>query len=651
MKQMNWKTWIVPGLAACIALLFLGRSLSDPEYQKAEWKVEAFGQLPVQVGGRIKPMDTVARVNLMLFSERQSLAAKMIPNNPDGYELTATEWLMDVAMDPETAADYRIFKLIFPDDLGLTGLQREDTRHYSYRELEPYIPEIVVAFQGITAEPPQRTAYERQIVRLHNNLVRYQRLTQSFHPAGHLDDLDQFYQGFMDSIPAGMRAFHDQQAGREFDESAFNRFMGFMIQFQNMAQNADLRLVPPPSAEAFEEGDWTNIGLSMMNTIRTQMIDPYASAYARMTQTYQEGDSEAFNDTVAGLNAAFKERYADQVPRVHFEYGFNTMSPFLQSIVLYVLVFLVVCISWLIAPRELGRFAFWLILFTFLFHTFGLVARMYIQGRPPVTNLYSSAIFVGWGAVLLCLILERIYKNGIGSATGSLIGFATLIVAHNLALTSGDTLEMMRAVLDSNFWLATHVIVITIGYSAMFVAGALAIFFLIKGILSKDFSKREAKAINGMVYGIICFAALFSLVGTILGGIWADQSWGRFWGWDPKENGALLIVLIAAIILHVRWGKLATERGMMSLAIFGNVVTSWSWFGTNMLGVGLHSYGFMDKAFMALMTFWGSQAVFMALAAVPYSWWRSEFGQSMATRQQRKQKPKPASVPEPAETT
>src|SRR5437763_1739057 len=86
-------------------------------------------------------------------------------------------------------------------------------------------------------------------------------------------------------------------------------------------------------------------------------------------------------------------------------------------------------------------------------------------------------------------------------------------------------------------------------------------------------------------------------VGTVLGGIWADQSWGRFWGWDPKENGAVLIVLWCAIILHARWGGFIRQRGLMVMAIFGNVVTSFSWFGVNMLGVGLHSYGFMQKAF------------------------------------------------------
>ena len=262
-----------------------------------------------------------------------------------------------------------------------------------------------------------------------------------------------------------------------------------------------------------------------------------------------------------------------------------------------------------------------------MIHTFGLVARMYIQDRYGVfvTNLYSSAVFVGWGAVLLGVLIERFFKNGIGASMAAMVGFCTLIIAHHLSM-SGDTLEMMRAVLDSNFWLATHVTVITLGYSAMFFAGALAIMFAVQGVFSKTFTKQSAKSLSAMVYGITCFAALFSLVGTILGGIWADQSWGRFWGWDPKENGALMIVIMGAIYLHARWGGICKERGLMALAICGNIVTAWSWFGTNLLGVGLHSYGFTSSGALWTAGFALSQVIFIGLVLLPWRYWQSEFG-------------------------
>jgi cytochrome c biogenesis factor len=131
------------------------------------------------------------------------------------------------------------------------------------------------------------------------------------------------------------------------------------------------------------------------------------------------------------------------------------------------------------------------------------------------------------------------------------------------------------------------------------------------------------KALTRMVYAVVCFATLFSFIGTVLGGIWADQSWGRFWGWDPKENGALLIVLWNAIILHARWGGMLRDRGIMNLAVFGNIVTAFSWFGVNMLGIGLHSYGFMDAAFKWLMLFIGSQVAIILLGMLPLKAWRS----------------------------
>jgi cytochrome c-type biogenesis protein CcsB len=291
--------------------------------------------------------------------------------------------------------------------------------------------------------------------------------------------------------------------------------------------------------------------------------------------------------------------------------------------------------------ESLRRSAYYLVIFAGLVHTFGLIYRMVLAGRPPVTNLYSSAIFIGWAAMVFGVIIERVYRFGVGIIVAAFAGFMTLLIAHNLAL-GGDTMEMLQAVLDTNFWLSTHVVVVTLGYASTFFAGLLAIIYIFSGLFTPLLKERLAtrvstgpgtarpdsgieigKAIGKMVYGIVCFATLFSFVGTVLGGIWADQSWGRFWGWDPKENGALLIVLWNATILHARWGGMIRERGLMNMAVFGNIITSFSWFGVNMLGIGLHSYGFMDSAFKWLMLFVGSQLAILAIGLLPLSMWRS----------------------------
>jgi ABC-type transport system involved in cytochrome c biogenesis permease subunit len=341
-----------------------------------------------------------------------------------------------------------------------------------------------------------------------------------------------------------------------------------------------------------------------------------------MATAFKKGDMSGFNQQLAGYRASLAPDFSAALKKAGHEVFYNQMEPFYKAMVIYVLAGLLACLSWFNLSETLRRSAVWLVGLAFVIHTAGLIFRMALEGRPPVTNLYSSAIFIGWGAVVLGLVLERLHRNGIGAFAASGIGFITLIIAHNLSL-GGDTMEMMRAVLDTNFWLATHVVVVTLGYASTFVAGFLALIYIVRGVFTKTLDAATGKSLARMVYGIVCFATLFSFVGTVLGGIWADQSWGRFWGWDPKENGALIIVLWNALVLHLRWGGMIRERGLINCAIFGNVVTSWSWFGVNMLGIGLHSYGFTEAAFRWLMLFVVSQIGFIVLGLLPKSMWKS----------------------------
>jgi ABC-type transport system involved in cytochrome c biogenesis permease subunit len=306
--------------------------------------------------------------------------------------------------------------------------------------------------------------------------------------------------------------------------------------------------------------------------------------------------------------------------RVNFEAFFNNFSPFYYCAVLYLVAFILGCASWLGWSKPLRRASIWLICFTFLVHTFALAARLYISGRPPVTNLYSSAVFIGWAAVLLAMVLEFIFRLGSGNVVAAVIGFLTLVVAHQLSL-DGDTLIVMQAVLDTQFWLATHVVCITFGYATTFLAGAFGIMYIVLGHVLSALNQDERKQLSRMIYGTLCFAILFSFVGTVLGGLWADDSWGRFWGWDPKENGALIIVLYNALVLHARWGAMVKGRGLATLAIGGNIVTAWSWFGVNELGVGLHAYGASERATaLWLLAFALTQLVLIAFGLMPRRW-------------------------------
>jgi ABC-type transport system involved in cytochrome c biogenesis permease subunit len=381
------------------------------------------------------------------------------------------------------------------------------------------------------------------------------------------------------------------------------------------------RVVPRTQGEGALR-EWDTFGAAALAALQAGRESRGVSAHAELAAAWRTGDGDRFNALTQELHRMIEAIDPVALRKGDFETRFNAAAPFSSSMGLYVLAFLLGVASWLGWTEPLRRSAFVLLAVAFAASTLGIAARMWLEGRPPVTNLYSSALFVGWGAVLLCLVLERMYRNAVGPVAGGMIGLATLVIAHHLSL-SGDTMEMMRAVLDSNFWLATHVVVITVGYSAMFLAGFLAIIYVVRGVLTSSLDRGTRDALYRMVYGVVCFATLFNLTGTVLGGIWADQSWGRFWGWDPKENGALIIVIWSAVMLHARLAGMVRERGFMGMAVFGNIVTSWSWFGTNMLGVGLHSYGFMDAAFYALVSFVVSQLVIIALCLLPEAKWRS----------------------------
>ena len=617
---------IVYGIATLVIMGGLRSSKVDSDFDLA-----AFAELPVQVGGRIKPLDSVARNTLLILSARQKVVTD------EGLTLSPIQWFIDLTMRPEVADTYPIFKIEFPDDLGLVGLAEQGQRYYSFNELLPFSEELRRLHGEINPAPELRSPYEKQIADINNGLLRYHQVMHSLHPVGGPERLDRLvdeYQSYLATIQPGMIELRKQQAGEEFDAALLKRFITFADDYLKLSTTAYLRVVPPPPPVDLLE-DWKNIGLELLDVMKDDPLSPYVTTYASLTMAYRSGDAEQFNREVSELRERFIADFPDDISRVHYERIFNGLQPFYISMQLYVLIFLAVCISWLRWPRELAKAAFWVLVLAFLIHTFGLLSRMYIQGRPPVTNLYSSAVFVGWGAVLLGIFIEKFFKNGIGAAMASLVGFCTLIIAHHLAMT-GDTLEMMRAVLDSNFWLATHVVIITFGYSAIFLAGTLAILFVLLGVFSSRFNKDTARSLSAMVYGIICFGTLFSLVGTILGGIWADQSWGRFWGWDPKENGALMIVIMGAIYLHARWGGICKDRGLMALAIWGNIITAWSWFGTNMLPVGLHSYGRMDSAYAWLIGFVIVQLVLTATALLPWRFWRSEFGQANNRKEKKR---------------
>ena len=577
-------TKLVPWIAGALALIGAGTSLLPPAKVRG-LDLDAFATLPVLEGGRVKPVDSLARNSLLMIRGQQSFSHL-------GRTVSADEWLLDLMFRPDVAEEQPVFVINDPEVLGLMGLPQSASRYFAFKTLAPHLEEIqrqANAAQEIDAK--QRTRFQGAIVNLFQRIYLYYRLQHSVQipgTPGLASELESV------STPAA--------AQRQ----------------QELTELAVFRPVPPAAAASADA--WRSVG-EALRAARAGSVDPALLPLARAAAAYDANEVADFNGAVVELGNLVSSRRPDAVRQAGSERLFNRAQPFYLGMAIYVLALLVLFASWLWKRSILQPAAFGLLVAGSLVHTAGLVARIVLQGRPPVTNLYSSAIFVGWTAVILGIALERIYRRGLGTAVAAASGFTSLIIAHHL-MGDGDTMEMMRAVLDSNFWLATHVITITVGYGGTFLAGALAIAYTLRRHLVPRADATTTKTLVSMTYGVICFSLFFSFVGTVLGGIWADQSWGRFWGWDPKENGALLIVLWNAMILHARWGGYVREKGIMAMAIFGNVITSLSWFGVNMLGVGLHSYGFMDSAFQALTIFIVSQLALVGLCLLPQRFWK-----------------------------
>jgi ABC-type transport system involved in cytochrome c biogenesis permease subunit len=577
----KYLAWLVPAL--CLIGLAVHGFMATRPSKGMDFK--GFGTLPVVSNGRVQPLDSLARNTLLSIQAKQRIPGDDAPASP-------SEWLAELSFKPAVADSRKIFLIHHDDLLGLTGLTRGDGKSFSFDQLQPAFPALqkeAARIDGIEAQA--RSAYEKALMRLTRNLFAYNQLKHAL------------------ALPRkdGMEAELNTIISGGTGAAASMR----MREILAWAPFSDV--FTTPSGEG--EDGWRKLPDSVIDAAASGKLHPATLAYARLGDAYRAGGTEAFNAAVADYRKWLSENRPEVLGKGSSEALFNRLAPFIVCMALYVVAFLCAAFSWLKPGSLMRDAAFRVLLIGLALHTAGLITRMVLEGRPPVTNLYSSAIFIGWGAIVLSAVLELFHRNAIGTAVASAVGFATLLVAHHLSL-SGDTLEMMRAVLDTNFWLATHVVVITLGYSATFLAGGIAIFYIICRAFGR-MSPATVTSLRGMVYGIICFATLTSFVGTVLGGIWADQSWGRFWGWDPKENGALLIVIWNAIILHSRWGGMVKERGMMVMAVFGNIITSWSWFGTNMLGIGLHSYGFTDAAFFWLSAFIVSQLILMALGYLP----------------------------------
>lgn len=623
--------YVMIGLALLVGVASLGYAARVPAPKADEFNLYEFGQIPVAFEGRVKPLDTLARNTLRIVSNTETFVDRTV-DKEKGKREPAIKWFLDVVTEREVpgekgseplvaAEQHQVFKIDNFDVQSLLGLPPRQRHRFAVGEFRGKAQEFNDAVAKMREKAKSvgevnLSPKERALADLDTRVRRYTLMQGAFHAPnfGQLPTNEEFEKNREDA---------QQRAG-----AILQRFQGWLQVIEDMKP---ARAIPAGDNNAKEP--WQIMAVidardGFMRQIGNAEMKPPA-AYENLRKifrAYIENDPKTFNLEVARYHASLREQPPSEYRAAvnQFEAYFNHFRPFYLCWMLYLLAFVLAAGSWLGFTRPLSRAAFWLLVFTLVVHTWAIVARIYISGRPPVTNLYTTAIFIGWGCVVLGLILEWIYKLGIGSFVAAAIGVLTLEVADRLA-ADGDTFTVLQAVLDTQFWLSTHVVCINLGYATTVLAGVLGIVYVLRGVLTPSLTPEVGKDLARMIYGTLCFATFFSFWGTVLGGLWADDSWGRFWGWDPKENGALMIVLWNAIVLHARWGALVKERGMAVLVIVGNIVTHWSWFAVNDLGMGLHAYVTAESRFGWFYLFSLIQLGIVAIGCLPTRvWWSNQ---------------------------
>lgn len=625
-----------------------------PSYEPwDEEVVHTFENLLVQEGGRVKPLYTVARFTLLQFSGKTTASFQ----TADGvdHKLHYAEWLLNVLFQGEVAKDFPIFVV---DDsaavvqIGVSPKSKRD--RYSYNELfggRAKLAELSAQYaekqkQYVDSEKdPQYELgrIEGMILTLGRNISSFEYLLGQFGFArqGNLlvnenilppeltelakrldivEMLERMPEMTLDQLVQAVRT----QPGTSEDERMFSGALRLFFFHANTARG--LNLFPPQESD---NEVWLSCSDVMIEALGSKEVRPWAGEQLNKIKTLVDARNESPEAFAKELTDFATWQHSISDPRgegLHSDLEIKMYRGkfFSNSLVCFIIAFVVMAFSWLTPGSKTGKA---LILIASLIAFVGLVLNIYgitlrsiIRDRPPITNLYDTVIFITGTAVLLGLLIEYFTRTGVGTLVAILSGMMGMFLSMKYeAKEATDTITQLVAVLDTNFWLATHVTIINIGYAAALVAAIIGVIYLagrftlmLMGRESKDFFK----TLTRMSYGVICFCLFFSLVGTVLGGIWANYSWGRFWGWDPKENGALMICLWTLVILHGRMAGWIRELGVHMNAIILAIITTFSWWGVNNLGVGLHSYGFTEGVWGALYFSWGVLGLFMLMGVV-----------------------------------
>lgn len=522
----------------------------------ADFDFNAFSQMPVVHEGRIKPLGRTAQLTLQKTSGVKAPIKE------------STAWFASILFDPSGAETTTVFHIEDAHIIHVLGLEKRSSSFYSFQELnEAFIKksELILSLR----QNDSLTDDQQALLELYANVTYFEQLKGALTLVLPLKD--------------GSKTFLDLD-----QQSKIATVL--LTQGQN---NQSFRIIPVMNKDILSwHAPWEVVTQSLSDKDTTHLLDQWRI----LAKAYISNDADTWNKTTERLQ--HDTLVHTQQPLITYqlktELMYNKVQPYAWSIALYALGLLLALTTsrnpTLFISAGLG------------FHILGLAARMVILQRPPVTDLYESMLFVGAIIVGSTLIYSWRAKDRMMMLLGAALGITLHIIGF--AMNDGlDTLKVLQAVLDTKFWLATHVIIITTGYAFCLITSAFAHFCLYKLPVSRPVFKR--------LYVLTLTSLLLICTGTLLGGVWADQSWGRFWGWDPKENGALLIALWLVWLLHGKVTRHINEFYFIAGLVALSMIVALSWIGVNLLGVGLHSYGFINGSISSLLILFAAEFAFL----------------------------------------
>ncbi len=525
-----------------------------PAADTSDLNFKQFALTAIQDGGRRKPLDTFARETLIRISARSTYSDKA------GRKWWPKDFIFSALLDTH---DWRNEPMILvslgklKEQLGLPATQRRFT------------------FAQLTGLP--------ELNRLANEAHALRKAEKP---------LDRVQQEVM-SVSERLALF-----AHVLDGSA-------LLIVPAAKSETDPWVVPPDFARYYSE----------------EQFAPARTALQEMASAYMQADGFHFTragkrlrDELRQLSPAIYPSYE----KLRLEYLYNHLEAFYRAVWVYACAFFVLLTAELRGRgRAFRNIGVSLAAAGLGLHAIGITLRCMVAGRPPVTNMYESIIWVSFAVSFFGMIFFLRYRTPIYLLAALPVTLVALLLVHQMPIAMPASIDPLVPVLRDNFWLTIHVLTITLSYAAFALAMGFGHILLWRYARNPRAARSDAP-MHFWLYRVLQLGVLLLAAGTILGGVWANYSWGRFWGWDPKETWALIALLCYIVTLHGRLAGWWTQFGLVVASVVCFLAVLMAWYGVNfVLGKGLHSYGFGIGGETYVASF-----VIVDLAFVAFAVWR-----------------------------